>query len=209
MRDARFCNTLAWVRQRDTTAEDLKRARVAAREIAVGPAAYERIIQAWEEFRHEPSSWWNIFHTELVDAMREDPTRQQAWADTLEEDVAAWNRALPTAFNQSTVERGFQTAAEDWQSEKDPFSIWGHPSAYMGGRFEDQLEEALLKVNLLLQIHPTRGLRLCDMLPFPGIMEGVFYWGHDVRRDRELIETLLIAAPIAFDGEGAWKPERS
>ena len=69
--------------------------------------------------------------------------------------------------------------------------------------------EIISRLNWLIHVDARRGLRLCDALPFPGMMEEVFWWGYDVREDRDLIETLLAEAPAAFDGKGAWGSERS
>lgn len=209
MRDLRFDDAPTWARPQEPTPEDLEVARSQARKIAAGPVAYERIKQTTESSHIQSASWWYAFDAELASAIREDPTRQRAWADMLVAAVNEAKRVFPPTTKRKEDERALVDGAEDWQRERDPFCVWGHGSSYLEAHYEDWYTRILSLLNLLVRIDPGRGLRLCDALPFPGMMEGVFYWGHDVRQDRELIETLLVAAPIAFDRDGTWKPERS
>lgn len=209
MRDPRFDDNLTWPPHREATPEELDQAGARAREIAADPAGVERIRQASQE-NHAPS-WWYAFDGALVVAIREHSSLQRAWSDSLANAVDTEKQRFPFAGERNEAARALLAAAADWRSERDPFSAWGHPSSHsqMESYYLREASKLLSQLNRLVRIDSGRGLQVCDTLPFPGMMASVFYWGYDVRKDRELIEELLLSAPTVFEGDGTWKPERS
>lgn len=203
MRDPRFNDTPAWARKLEPTTDELNDARTLARQVASGPAGYEQMTQALGTRPSRSPVWSYGFQAELVAAIREDTRRHRAWSDVLEAEVSPWTRTFPSFELPEHETQLIQAAAEDWRQETDPFCAWIHSSSHL------EPWDVISKLNLLVRVDAQRGLRLCEALPFPSMMASVFWWGYDVRQDRDLIEALLIEAPGALDEKGAWRVERS
>jgi hypothetical protein len=168
MRDPRFDDTTAWARQQEPSPQELDAARSKAREVAAGPAEYERIALTDDASRLRSASWLYAYASELVFALRQDPMRQRAWADMLANAVDAGKRSFPPATSSKDSGHALLAGAEDWRREKDPFSVWRRASSHLEPYYRDWSNHVLSRLNLLLRIDPVRGLRICDGLPFPG-----------------------------------------
>ncbi len=209
MKDPRFDDTSEWARQQEPTAEDREAAQALARTIACDLPDYERLTLTLESSRHQSQSWWNLFMAYLVDAIREEPARQRDWGDVLVAAVDAWNQRFPAITRRPEDEQQLLAAKEAWQSELDPYSVWSRLLEDHLPAYQHNLPGKLLsQIGLLLRIDRERSLRACDTLPFPGMVRSAFYLGYDVQQDRTLIEELLLAAPLAFNADDTWTPDR-
>lgn len=203
MRDPRFAEANDLEQHHLGTSEKIAEARARGRAIAEGPADAALLKEAQDGLEGHRAGVWHAFHDELVAAAREDAARRAAWTSTLAVAFEAARQHFSTDFASKRDEREVEAASRDWRERTDPFSVWGNRDPAVSHHYG-----ALWSLgHTLLRIAPAEGLRAIDLLPYPGLMKEILYLF--CKEDRTLIESLIEAAPLVFDDQGRWKPDRS
>jgi len=185
------------------TPEQLEKARAEGRAIAEGPVDVALLQKAKESLDANRPGIWRAFNEELIVAVREVPERRAAWAGALEGAFASAREALSTKVLDKREARELEGVSQEWREKRDPFAVWSGRDPHISF-----WREGVWSLGpLLIQIQPKEGLRALDTLPYPGVMKEVLR--RFCHEDRDLIEVLVLAAPVAFDEQRTWVPERS
>lgn len=202
MRDPRFAQSRDWERHNQASPDEIAKAQRSARVVAEGPADKALLDAAWEALEEKHRNTWREFYDAFVEAVREVPERQAAWADVFERAFIAARDTLGSSAMLKEDEDALRSAVDGWKDECDPFSVWdGRHYVHL---FRDEIDEC---TRLLLEVDPRRAVHAVDTLPYPALASELLV--AEALEDRDLIEALVRVAPPAFDEHGAWLPSRS
>lgn len=205
MRDERFTRFEAPHPGAQLKPDDVLQVQSVARSIALGPAEPARLKDPWSDCDDLRQKGWDVFHDTFSAAVREDAGRVAEWSKALEAEVLERTYDFASLAMPRDEEQALRQAAESWRLEREPWTVWDHPSEHLHYWRDGSLSFA----NWLVWLSPRVALRVMDRLPFPAMMGTSLRFGRDVVKDRDIILELLEASPIAFESDGEWKPERS
>src|SRR4051794_9274967 len=126
MRDLRFAHARLGEQPIRPTQRELYAARAAAHELVSGIADVARLNASRKALEEQGSSTWRPFHDEFIRMLRMDAELRAAWVAQIGADVLEQYRDPGQRAIGAQERNELRAAIEDWQSEIDLFSVWGH-----------------------------------------------------------------------------------